>query len=136
MRGTLLVASLIFLLVACVRAEGKNNSELTRLIHAAEAGDAESMYSVFFLIAQKGSPEHPQTDEEIKLAKHWLVKAGENNNWRAAHVLQLCHEIGCWGLPIDLEKSKHYKAVLEKYGPDQLSNLDVQQQASPAVNAH
>lgn len=135
MRAVVLVASLIFFPVACVSGETKITNELTTLFQAAEAGDPEAMYSVFFRIAQKGSPEKPQTEEEIKLAQHWLIKAGENNNWRAAHVLQLCHEVGCWGLPIDLDKSKHYKAVLEKYGPNKSFNRDAQQQASPAVGA-
>lgn len=112
-----------------------NAQALAHYLQSAKRGNDESMYSVFLGIAKKGSPKYPQTDEEVKLAQHWLVKAGEKNNWRAAYVLQLCHEIGCWGLPIDLEKSKHYKAVMEKYRPSQALNTDAQQQKLPAVGS-
>jgi TPR repeat protein len=113
----------------------KNETKaLEHYLKSAKRGNGEAMYSVFLYIAQKGTKEGYKSGE-ADLAQYWLVKAGENNNWRAAEVLKLCYEKGCWGLPIDLEKSKHYKAVLEKYGPNPSSNRDAQQQASPAVGA-
>lgn len=112
-----MVFGLALILTACVNEEDKYKNELTRLIHAAEAGEPEAMYSVFVHIGQKGAKEGYKPGE-TDLAQYWLLKAGESNNWRAAEVLKLCYEKGCWGLPIDLEKSKHYAAVLEKYGPN------------------
>lgn len=85
------------------------------------------MYQIFVdvgTLAAQG--KHPSKEEQAQ-ATYWLIRAGENNNWRAAEVLKQCYEIGCFGVPIDLEKSKHYKVVLEKYGP----NKSVERDASP-----
>jgi len=96
---------------------------LSHYLRSAKRGNDESMYSVFLEIAKKGSKEGYKPGE-AEQAQHWLIKAGENNNWRAAEVLALCYEKGCWDLPIDKEKTKHYKAVLEKYRPNPSFNTD------------
>lgn len=115
-------------------AEPANERE-ARLLERANAGDVEAMYQLFLDIGKKGSPDHPLSKEEIRLAKYWLDKAGEGNSWRAAFVLQLCYEKGCWDYPIDLEKSKYYQAIFEKYRPNDSFNRETQQQALPAVGA-
>lgn len=130
MKSFALTFAFAFFLVGCVSA----NDESTNLVKAAEAGDSEAMYSLFLNIAQRGTKEGYKPGEADQ-AKHWLLKAGELNNWRAAEVLALCYEKACWGLSVDLEKSKHFKEVSEKYRPNTSFNRDAQQQASPAVGA-
>lgn len=134
MKCSTLTFALAFFLGGCVNADDTGTREPTNLIKAAEAGDSEAMYSLFLHIAQKGTREGYKPGEADQ-AQQWLLKAGELNNWRAAEVLALCYEKGCWGLPIDLEKSKHYKEVSVKYRPNTSFNRDAQQQASPAVGA-
>lgn len=134
MKCSALTFALAFFLGGCVNADDTGTHEPTNLMKAAEAGDSEAMYSLFLHIAQKGTKEGYKPGEADQ-AQQWLLKAGELNNWRAAEVLALCYEKGCWGLPIDLEKSKHYKEVSVKYRPNTSFNRDAQQQASPAVGA-
>lgn len=98
--------------------EQDNAKALEHYLQSAKRGNDESMYSVFLGITKKGSKEGYKKGE-AEQARYWLIKAGEKNNWRAAEVLALCYEKGCWDLPIDMEKSKHYKAVSEKYRPNQ-----------------
>ena len=129
-----LTFSLVVFLGGCVNTEGTDTHEPTNLVKAAEAGDSEAMYSLFLHIGQKGTKEGYKPDEADQ-ALRWLLKAGELNNWRAAEVLALCYEKGCWGLPIDHEKSKHFKEVSVKYRPNTSFNRDAQQQASPAAGA-
>lgn len=90
---------------------------LSHYLQSARRGNDESMYSVFLEIAKKGSKDGYKSGEAER-AQHWLIKAGENNNWRAAYVLALCYKKGCWDLPVDNEKSKHYQEVLKKYRPN------------------
>ena len=87
------------------------------------------MYNVFVETMKMGSNEHPLPEKEIEKAKYWLLKAGENNNWRAAYVLQLCYEKGCMGLPVDKEKSDHYKNIVAKFGPNPSFKRDLLKQA-------
>lgn len=125
-----------FLLISgCTSASAQPDERQARLIEMAKAGDVEAMYQIFFDVAQKVSPEHHLSKEEISLAKYWLDKAGENNSWRAAFVLQLCYENGCWGYPINLKMSKHYQAIFDKYRPKKSLNGDIRQRASPDVDA-
>ena len=131
MKSIHIALSAFLLLVGCANQTYQEPGSQPQLIKRAEAGDVEAMYQIFVDIGKKGSPENPQSDKEFELAKYWLVKAGENNSWRAAYVLQLCYEKGCWGLPIDLEKSRHYKFVLEKFGPNTTVKRDVPQAARP-----
>jgi len=91
---------------------------LGQLVEAAKGGNAEAMYGVFFTLVSKSSPEHPITKADEELALYWLIKAGENNNFRAALVLSGCYEIGCFGLPIDVNKAKYYKGLVEKLRPN------------------
>lgn len=134
MKYRALIFVVAFLLTGCVNADDPSAREPTDLVKAAEAGDSEAMYSLFLHIAQKGTKEGYKPGEADQ-AQQWLLKAGELNNWRAAEVLALCYEKACWGLPVDLEKSKHFKEVSEKYRPNKSFNRDAQQQASPALGA-
>ena len=93
-------------------------TEIQEWVKLAESGNSEAMYNVFVETMKLGSHEHPVPEREIEKAKYWLLKAGENNNWRAAYVLQLCYEKGCMGLPIDSEKSVYYKNIVAKFGPN------------------
>jgi len=102
-------------LLASVCASATGIKEWVRL---AESGNTEAMYNVFVETMKMGSNEHPLPEKEIEKAKYWLLKAGENNNWRAAYVLQLCYEKGCMGLPVDKEKSDHYKNIVANFGPN------------------
>ena len=103
--------------------------QIASVVEQAKSGNIDAMYQVFFEIAKKNSPDHPITEAEEDLSRYWLIKAGENNNWRAAQVLQLCYEKGCWGMPIDIEKSKHYKSVVKKFGPKSALKRDAPQGA-------
>jgi len=75
------------------------------------------MYTVFVAIEQKGTPEKPISDEEQKLATYWLIKAGESRNLRAASVLALCYEKGCFGVPIDPGKAHYYQGISKGGAP-------------------
>ena len=112
MKRLLLVASLLTGLAFGAEPD------LGQLVEAAKGGNAEAMYGVFFTLVSKSSPEHPITKADEELALYWLIKAGENNNFRAALVLSGCYEIGCFGLPIDVNKAKYYKGLVEKLRPN------------------
>ena len=118
------ISQLLFLLVLFSCVCYGDNMKLTQgdLIVLANNGNTEAMYQIFIDIASKASPEEPLSKEEIELARKWLKRAGENNNWRAAHVLELCYRDGCWGFEINESKAEHYKSVLEKYKPEHFSN--------------
>ena len=113
----MLAAIVFFAVVSCEKAADPGATKLANLVHAAEAGDAEAMYSVFVTIARRATPERHLSKDKMELSRYWLIKAGEHDNWCAAEVLQLCYEEGCAGLPIDLEKSKHYAAVVRANRP-------------------
>ena len=123
MKCCALTLVLAFFLAGCVNANDTGTREPANLVKAAEAGNSEAMYSLFLHIAQKGTKEGYKPGEADQ-AQHWLLKAGELNNWRAAEVLALCYEKACWGLPVNLEKSKHFKEVSEKYRPNLRFNRD------------
>lgn len=53
------------------------------LLQEAKSGNAEAMYQIFFHV-KKSRPDRPPTQNEEEMARFWLAKAGENNNWRAA----------------------------------------------------
>jgi TPR repeat protein len=112
MKFVLLLLVLVTLSTAC-----NAKSDYERLVEAADSGNAGAMYALFVTIEQRGSSEHPITDEERKFATHWLVKAGESNDSRAAQVLALCYEKGCFGVPLDHEKAVHYKQLSERPAP-------------------
>ena len=69
---------------------------------------------MFVSISQHGTA-HGYEPGEIDEARAWLIQAGERNNWKAAQVLALCYEKGCWGLPVDIDRSNHYKKIAEKF---------------------
>ena len=92
-------------------------SDYERLVEAADSGNAGAMYALFVTIEQRGNPEHPITDEEQKIATHWLIRAGEGNDSRAAKVLALCYEKGCFGVPKDHEKALHYERLAGSPAP-------------------
>ena len=91
--------------------------DIGQLIDAAEKGNSEAMYAVFDTIEQKGTPEKPISNEEQKLATYWLIKAGESRNRRAASVLALCYEKGCFGVPVDPSKALYYQGISKSGAP-------------------
>ena len=91
--------------------------DLAQLIASAKAGNNEAMYAVFLSIVQKGSEEHPISKDQEEVARYWLIKAGESENFRAARVLALCYEKGCFGVPVDLERARHYREIAKEPAP-------------------
>ena len=117
MLGRILKLVLSALVLATVSVACSSKSDYDRLIESARSGNVGAMYALFVTIEQRGSPEHPITDEEQKEATHWLIKAGESNDRRAAQVLALCYEKGCFGVSKDHEKALHYKQLAETPAP-------------------
>jgi TPR repeat protein len=120
-------SQLLFLIVLFSNVCNGENIKLTQgdLVVLANNGNIEAMYQIFIDIASKHTPEKPLTNEEIELARKWLIKAGENNSWRAAYVLELCYREGCWGVEVDESKAEHYKNVFNEYKPkDELLEND------------
>jgi len=109
-----------FLLLSLLLTAGSAHSadpDIGELIDAAKNGNSEAMYSVFVTIEQKGTPENPISDEDQKLATYWLIKAGENRNLRAASVLALCYEKGCFGVPVDPSKAHYFQGISKGGAP-------------------
>ena len=109
-----LLLTLVTVLGLAIGAE----PDLTQLIESARGGNSEAMYAVFFSIVREGSEEHPISKDKLELARYWLIKAGESENFRAVPVLALCYEKGCFGMPIDLEKAQHYTELRKKLHPN------------------
>jgi TPR repeat protein len=105
------------LVLVTLSAACSAKSDYERLVESANSGNAGAMYALFVIVEQRGSPEHPITDEEQKIATRWLIKAGESNDSRAAQVLALCYEKGCFGVPLDHEKALYYKQLSERPAP-------------------
>lgn len=93
------------------------NKALEHYLESAKQGNDEAMYSVFYEIAVKGKKERLKPSE-TKLARYWVIRAAKKDNWRAAMLLRDCYQHGCWFFPIDLEKSKYYGVIFEKYRPN------------------
>jgi len=106
----------VFLLFALVLLSTSGlcaEPEMSQLVEAAKAGNSEAMYAIFFSIVKKSTPEKPISDIERQTAAYWLIKAGESKNFRAANVLALCYEKGCFGVPVDPEKARYFKKLAE-----------------------
>lgn len=110
------ILMLTVLLTACGTPERPAYID-ARLYAAAEDRNPEAMYEVFYEIAKRGTPKHPVSDADYKVARYWLIQAGQAGNLDAASVLQTCYVEGCFGIPIDSAKAKHYKSLLESARP-------------------
>ncbi len=98
----------------------KNATEAMRHYQAAaESGETEAMYTLWMKTAMRVDSETPPTEPEKDIARDWLTKAADLNNWRAAYTLSVCYKEGCWGFPKNESKAEHYKDVADKYRPNQ-----------------
>ncbi len=99
----------------CNKKDGLKALEYYR--RSALAGNSESMYSFFVTVGQLPSAEE-QTDELMKEAISWLVKAADQKHHGAATALSSFYKYGGFGFPKDEKKSFYYEKISKSKSPN------------------
>ncbi len=115
---------ILFLILICIplASNSHDDKDTKHLINLANQGNSEAMYNLWLGVAERVDSQTPPTIDEMDEAREWLIKAGDLNNYRAAHVLALCYLKGCWYFEINEDKAKHYKQIFEEFRPANTSD--------------
>jgi TPR repeat protein len=84
---------------------------------SAMSGNVEAMYSFFVGVGQLPSAKE-QTEELMKEAKVWLVKAGEKKHSGAATALGTFYKLGAFGFEKDEKKALYFENIAKLASPN------------------